>query len=516
LLLAAAFRKMAAIMKAVTTEQIRRLDELTIAAGTTGEELMERAGYAVAKAVVDFLKKRDARTVLLFAGKGNNGGDALVAARHLAGAGCYPTVILICRRHELQADAASHFQRLVSNVRVFEALSAEQMQEMEADADPAVVVDGLLGTGLNGDVREPQASAIRFINQLQRPTVAIDIPSGIDSDTGAVHGVCVSADVTVTMGLPKIGLLQPSAADYVGRIEVADIGFDKRFVEKIETDVELLTAADVKPLLPRRRPTAHKGDFGHLLIVAGSEGYTGAPVLCAHAAARTGVGLVTLAVPRGIYPIVAANCPAEVMPQPVDCERLDAAFVSKFDAVAMGPGLGQRPEVQKMVFKLMAGKAPPMVIDADALNVLAENTGALKKSKAPLVLTPHPGEMGRLIEKSAKDVQANRWEIAKNFAQKHRVVTVLKGAGTVVTDKSGRLWINCTGNAGMARGGMGDALTGMVGAFLAQGLSALDAARAGTFLHGRAGDIAAERVGARAMLATDLIASLGDAFRALD
>ena len=503
-------------MKAVTTEQIRQLDQRTIAAGTPGEELMERAGRAVAKAAAGFLKKRDARSVLLFAGKGNNGGDAIVAARHLAGAGCHPTLILFCRRDELQGDPLLHFQRLVTGVHVFEMPSVEQMHEIATEVEPAVVVDGLLGTGLKGKVREPYASAIRFINQLQLPVVAIDIPSGIDSDTGAVHGVCVRADVTVTMGLPKIGLLQPAAADYVGRIEVADIGFPRRFVDEIQTEIELLTAADVKPLLPRRRPTAHKGDFGHLLIVAGSEGYTGAPVLCAHAAARSGAGLVTLAVPRTIYPIVAANCPPEVMPRPVEFEQLGPRFLSGFDAIAVGPGLGQQPEVQKMVRRLVTSSSVPMVIDADALNVIAQDVAALKKLQTPMVLTPHPGEMGRLIGKTAREVQAHRWEIAKHFAQKHGVVTVLKGAGTVVTDKSGKLWINSTGNPGMAKGGMGDALTGMIGAFLAQGLSPLDAARAGVFLHGLAGDIARERHGEQSLLASDLILSLGAAFAALD
>jgi NAD(P)H-hydrate epimerase len=503
-------------MKAVTGEQIRDLDQRTIAAGTPGEELMERAGYAVAKAAAEFLKKGDARSVLLFAGKGNNGGDAIVAARHLAGAGCHPTLILLCQREELQGDPLLHFQRLVSGVDVFEMPGVKQMQEIAAEAGPAVVVDGLLGTGLKSDVREPYASAIRFINQLQLPVVAIDIPSGIDSDTGAARGVCMRADVTVTMGLPKIGLLQPAAADYVGRIEVADIGFPRQFVEEVQTAVDLLVAADVKPLLPRRRPTAHKGDFGHLLIVAGSEGYTGAPVLCAHAAARAGAGLVTLAVPRAIYSIVAANCPPEIMPQPLQFEQLDAAFLSAFDAVAVGPGLGQRAETQKTVEKLVAGGALPMVIDADALNAVAQDVAVLKKSKSPIVLTPHPGEMGRLIGKTAKEVQAHRWDIAQVFAQEHGVVTVLKGAGTVVADKSGKLWINSTGNPGMAKGGMGDALTGMIGAFLAQGLSALDAARVGVFLHGLAGDVARERYGEQALLAGDLILGLSAAFAALD
>ena len=198
---------------------------------------MERAGLAVARATIEFLKRRDARAVLLFAGKGNNGGDAIVAARHLAGAGCHPTLVLLCRRQELQGDPLIHFQKLVGEIHVFELPSLDELSQIVAETEPAIVVDGLLGTGLKGEVREPYATAIKVINGLHRPVVAIDIPSGLDSDTGEVHGVCVQADLTVTMGLPKIGLLKPDAADFVGRIEVADIGFSQKLAEEIETEV---------------------------------------------------------------------------------------------------------------------------------------------------------------------------------------------------------------------------------------------------------------------------------------
>jgi hydroxyethylthiazole kinase-like uncharacterized protein yjeF len=494
-------------MKAVTTEQIRQLDQRTIAAGTSGEELMERAGYAVAKTAVQFLKRSDSRSALLFAGKGNNGGDAFVAARHLAAAGCEPTVVLFCRRDELHGDALTHFQRMVG-VKITEWPCEPQ--------GAGVIVDGLLGTGLRGDVCEPYAGAVKFINGLRLPVVAIDIPSGLDSDTGEVHGTCVRADVTVTMGLPKIGLLKPVATDFVGRIEVADIGFSREFVDEFQTEVELLTSSDVTKLLPRRRRSAHKGDFGHLLVIAGSEGYTGAPVICAHAAARAGVGLVTLAVTRDIYPIVASSCPPEVMPRPVTFDELTPNYLSQFDAIALGPGLGQKPEVQKAVWKLVTSASARMVADADALNALAHGVAALKKVKGRMMVTPHPGEMARLVGKSAKEVQAQRWEIARGFAQEYGVVTVLKGAGTVVADHSGKLWINSTGNPGMAKGGMGDALTGIIGALLAQGLSPFDAARAGVFVHGLAGDLASQKRGERAMLVSDLILSLGAAFATLD
>jgi NAD(P)H-hydrate epimerase len=503
-------------MKAVTTEQIRQLDQQTISLGTPGEELMERAGYAVARATMEYLRRKGARSVLLFAGKGNNGGDAMVAARHLAGAGCQPALVLMCKRDELQGDPLLHFAKLVAAVRVLELPTLDELAEVVGELEPAVVVDGLLGTGLDGEVREPYATAIKVINGLHRPVVAIDIPSGLDSDTGEVHGVCVRAQTTVTMGLPKIGLLRPAAVEFVGRIETVDIGFPRKLLDHVESDVELVTARDVAALLPPRRRAAHKGDFGHLLVIAGSQGYTGAPVLAAYAAARAGAGLVTLAVPRIIYRIVAANCPPEVMPRPADFEKLDTTDFAGFSAVALGPGLGQHSNVQKMVWKVVSGWSTPIVADADALNAMAHGVAALTKLHKPLVLTPHPGEMGRLINKSSQEVQANRWDVARDFAKEYGVVTVLKGAGTLIAEKTGPLWVNTTGNPGMAKGGMGDALTGIIGAFLAQGMAPAEAARAGVFIHGLAGDLASESVGERAMLTSDLIGHLGAAFAALD
>ena len=445
-------------MKTVTTAQMRQLDARTIAAGTPGAVLMERAGRAVAEQAGKFLRQHNAREVLLLAGKGNNGGDAIVAAKFLADAGFAPTLVT----HDQLAG--------------------------KLPATP-LIVDGLLGTGLTGEVREPYRSAIEFINNSRSFVIAIDVPSGLGT------GICVRADVTVTFGLPKIDLLKPAAADFVGRLEVADIGL---LAADVTSDVELITRADI--VVPERKRSAHKGAFGHLLIIAGAEGYTGAPVLCAHAAARSGVGVITLAVPREIYGIVAGNCPPEVMPVPLD--KLPA--LETFNALAIGPGLGRAPVTEKFVRDLLARTTMPAVVDADALSTVAWRPG--------LVLTPHPGEMARLTGKTTQEVQANRWEMARQFAREKNVTLALKGAGTVVTDATGKLWINMTGNPGMAKGGMGDALTGIIGALLAQGLPALEAAKAGVFLHGRAGDLAAQRVGEPAMLATDLIAALGAAF----
>ncbi len=503
-------------MKAVSTAQIRDLDRRTIAAGIPGFELMERAGFAVAKTAVPFLKKRDSRSVLLFAGKGNNGGDVFVAARHLAAAGCHPILFLFCSQDDLKGDSLTHFRQMAKGAKVIEIPTTQQMKDVAADEKPAVIIDGLLGTGIRGHVQDPIATGINFINQSRIPVIAVDVPSGLDSDTGDIHGACVHADVTVTMGLPKIGLLQSSAVDVCGQIEVVDIGFPLEFVNDIQTKIEFTTVPDIAPLFKRRDRDAHKGDFGHLLVIAGSEGYTGAAVLCAHAAARGGAGLVTVAMPRNVYSIVAAQCPPEVMPRAYDDVDGLTRTIDRYTAIAVGPGLGIEDHTHNLVKNVLGKSTVPLVVDADALNIISSNLSLLSTVSVPLILTPHPGEMARLTGKNPQEVQSNRWELAREFAIQNGIVLVLKGAGTVVTDQTGILHINSTGNPGMAKGGMGDVLTGIIGSLLAQRFDPLQGARAGTFVHGLAGNFAAERNSQTSMLATDVIQSLYSAFEILD
>jgi hydroxyethylthiazole kinase-like uncharacterized protein yjeF len=480
-------------MKTVTTAQMRALDERTIAAGTPAETLMERAGEAVARATARLLVRYQGRAVLIFAGKGNNGGDALVAARHLKQAGFDPTLVSLAEN----------------------APPRDELEKIARKISPAVVVDGLLGTGLSGDVRSPYTETIDFINDLGRPVVAIDVPSGLDGDTGQPHGNCVRATVTVTMGLPKIGLLQPDATDFVGKIEVADIGIPEKFIEEIASDVELLVASDMRGLFGPRKRSAHKGDFGHLLVIAGHEGYTGAAILCATAAMRAGAGLVTLGVPRNIYHVIAAMSPPELMPRPYDSAKDILAALPRFDALAIGPGISQRPDMQELARSVISEAEVPMVVDADALNAVAKHPHILKKLKAPTVVTPHPGEMSRLTGMKADEIQARRWEIARNFAQEFPAVCVLKGAGTVIAQRDGPIFVNSTGNPGLAKGGTGDVLTGIIGSLLAQNYSLFDAARAGVFVHGLAADLAVEKVSERALLASDVLEHIGAAFDAV-
>ena len=504
-------------MKIVTAEQMRELDRRTIQeALVPGFELMERAGAGIFEVAQTMAVARD-RGVVLVAGKGNNGGDAIVAAEHLlrAGNGWGPvTLMLTTAAEELSGDALHHWKKLAPlqpHIVRFDPHKKELMAGVLAGC--GLIVDGLLGTGARGEPLSPVREAIELINAAKRPTLAIDIPSGLDANTGQPTAACVRADATATIGLPKRGLLQQGALDHVGRLSIVDIGIPESYVAALPPGCDYFTLEDARALLPPRRPSAHKGDFGHLLVVAGSEGFTGAAVLCGQAAMRGGVGLVTLAVPRAVWPVIASQC-REVMPKPFDdwSAAALAPWLEKCDAVAVGPGLGQSKATDALVSWLLENCAKPMVLDADALNVLARDPARLRNARGPVVITPHPGEMSRLAGKSVAEIQSDRWNSATQFAGESQVVVVLKGSRTVVANPAGGISINSTGNPGMASGGVGDVLTGLVGALLAQNISAFDAARLGVWMHGFAGDLAAQEIGEEALIASDVTAHLGAAF----
>jgi len=509
-------------MKIVTAEQMRELDRRTIQEGhVLGLELIERAGAGVFHVAQTMTVARE-HGVALFVGKGNNGGDAVVAAEHFfkAGRGWGPiTVILTSNPEEFSGDAFYYWKKLAQlRPRIIHLDPQRKEPVAEVLAGCGLIVDGLLGTGASGEPRNPVREAIELINAARRPTLAIDIPSGMDANTGECAAACVHADVTATIGLPKSGMLQQSAIDNVGRLAIVDIGIPQKFTAALPPGRDYFMLEDARTLLPSRRPSAHKGDFGHLLMVAGSEGYSGAAVLCSQAAMRSGVGLVTLAAPRAVWPIIASQC-REVMPTPFDPAEAGpetlAPLLEKCDALAIGPGLGQSKATETVVTWLLQHCDKPMVIDADALNVLANNTARLRNARGPVVITPHPGEMSRLTGQSTREVQSDRWGCSTRFAAETKAIVVLKGARTVVANPAGDITVNSTGNPGMASGGVGDVLTGVMGALLAQNFSAFDAARLGVWLHGFAGDIATLEIGEEALIASDVIAHLGAAFRRL-
>jgi NAD(P)H-hydrate epimerase len=513
-------------MKLATAAQMRELDRRTIEEfGTPGETLMERAGRGVAAAVMR-LAGLTGRLgyVRCVAGKGNNGGDAFVVARCLHEGGTPVELVLAADPSELQGDARLHFDRMVAaGVIPVAPARAGGLPPDDAGTDRELVVDGILGTGLTGAARGAAAEAIALVNRLgqRRPVIAIDIPSGLNADTGAAAGAVARADLTVTMGLPKWGLVAAQAADTVGNIEVVDIGIPDAVVAALGGDVELIAAADLVPLFPRRARAAHKGSYGHVLLVGGSRAFSGAIAMAAMSAVRSGAGLVSVLTPASVAATVAALVPeAMVHPAP---ENADGSLapeatgswsrrIRDFDAVLLGPGLTRTQESQRLTRAFIAPCPVPMVLDADALPD-RKNAGMLNAASAPLVLTPHPGEMARLLGCDTGAVQADRLRAAREAAERTGATVVLKGCGTVVARTGAPLAVNATGNPGMATGGMGDVLAGLLAGLLAQRLAPFDAARAAVYLHGRAADLAAWQGARPSLTARDVIAALPLAFR---
>lgn len=511
-------------MKVVTAAQMQALDRRTIEeAKVPGQTLMERAGAGLVDVVEQTFGPVAGQPIAVLCGKGNNGGDGLVAARLLARKRAKPIVLLMAEPSALSADAKAMYRRFVK------ASGAASVQTFRSDercrallARSTVIVDALLGTGISAPVAGLYRSAIEAINESGRPVVAADLPSGIHADKGTVLGAAVRAAVTVTFAQPKLGLYLDQGIDHAGAIHIVDIGIPRSFMEALDGTASLLTWGECRNLLPTRLPSSHKGTFGHAGIVAGSVGKTGAAAMAAKAALRTGAGLVTVATPSSVNDILESKLlEAMTVPMPETKARTLAragldrllSFAQARDAVALGPGLTTHPETVELMHALIPRLDRPSVLDADALNALAGRTAMLADCKVPPILTPHPGEMARLEEDtSSQSVNADRIGTARRFAQRRHVVLVLKGARTVVAHPDGRVALCPTGNPGMATAGSGDVLTGMIVGLLAQRLDPWAAACAGTYFHGLAGDLAAAELGPIGMTAGDIIERIPYAF----
>jgi NAD(P)H-hydrate epimerase len=515
------------VLGVFTAEEMRRLDRRAIAElAIPGATLMENAGRGAAEAIAAALPalgapRRGARVVIV-CGKGGNGGDGFVVARWLARRGAAPSVVLACAPGDVGGDARLKL----------EALRPAGIRPRRFEDDRAigallgrahVVVDALLGTGSRGAPGGEVARVIELINASGRPVVALDIPSGLPADGGAPAGVAVRAAMTLTFAGLKRGLLAAPGDELAGRVSVIPIGVPEAEVARGVTTF-LLEARDVAPHFPPRARAAHKGTYGHLLLVAGSPGKTGAAALGAAAAMRSGTGLVTVATAASQQPIVAAHV-LEAMSEPLPetsahalalrAREVIAELAAPRDAVAIGPGLGLEDETRQVVRSLVEKLDKPMAVDADALSALTGHLELLRTAPRARCLTPHPGEMARMLGVGVSDVQRDRLETARAFAIRYRTHVVLKGAHSVIAAPDGRVFLNPTGNPGMASGGTGDVLTGMLGAFLARGLDAEAALQSSVYLHGSAGDIAAERVGEESLIARDVIAAIPEAFKRL-
>ncbi|HIW74517.1 MAG TPA: NAD(P)H-hydrate dehydratase [Firmicutes bacterium] len=502
---------------------MREVEKAAVAGGLDYLRLMENAGSAAAKEI----RRRypvAGRQVAILCGKGNNGGDGFVIARKLQDEGAAVTLVLVCGQPQTE-DAREMYARLRSLDIGVVSLETEPYIAASSVKEAALIVDAVYGIGFHGRLPDPLRSLFRIANASPSPIVAVDVPSGLNGDTGEADEDTLHAALTVTFTAAKTGLKTEEAAPYTGDLLVAEIGIDAALLEPYGPGRTVIDWPMVRPCFPPRKADANKGDCGRLLAFCGSTGMLGAAMMAAQAALRCGVGLLTAALPRSLYPIAAARLCEPVFCLLEETEDGDLALsnrallreqAARADALLIGCGLGSRPGTEELVLDLLASSDRPTVLDADGINILARHIPIGKTGNAPWVLTPHPGEMARLTGLSIPEIQANRQEVARRFAREHGVTVVLKGRDTVVASPDETVLVNPTGNPGMATGGSGDVLAGIIASFLAQGMNARDAAMCGVFLHGAAGDRAAERLSQHAMLPTDLIGELGALFLNLE
>ena len=507
-------------MKIVTGTEMQTLDHRTITEShVPSSVLMERAGEGIVRHLEEHCGPVPGKTITILCGKGNNGGDGLVVARLLHRRRARIHVVLLTAITELSRDTAAMYRKLVrvaGRSVIVRFRSADQARPLLTSSD--ILVDALLGTGLSSVVTGTYGEAIELINRAKKPVVAVDIPSGLHADTGAILGRAIRATLTVTCGLPKLGLYIGAGIDQAGAIRIVDIGIPPAYVEAIGSRTLLLTSESVFQCLPERAPSSHKGTFGHAGIIAGSVGKTGAAALAARAALRIGAGLVTVATPSSVNEVLEAKLlEAMTMPLPETKARTLArsgldrvlTFIQARTAIAIGPGLSTHHETVELVQALMKHLDRPSVLDADALNALVGRASLLTECKTPPILTPHPGEMARLeVDATTQSINADRIGTARRFARERGVFVVLKGARTVIARPDGLVAICPTGNPGMATAGTGDVLTGMIVGLLAQRIPPWEAACAATYFHGLAGDLASQHLGQAGMLASDLIAHI--------
>jgi NAD(P)H-hydrate epimerase len=510
-------------MRVLNTGQMREADRRTIQdLGLPSIVLMENAGRQTVAAMEAAFETLGSSRVAVVCGRGNNGGDGFVVARTLVQRGIETVVFLLGSVAEVTGDARTNLDVLGHiGMTVVEITNAQEWELHFTEVSECdIVVDAILGTGFRGRLTGLFETVVADINELGVPVVAIDLPSGLSADSAELTGEAVEATMTVTLAAPKIPLVFPPAETHAGDLVIADIGIPAPVIDELEGPyLELLTRERMRGLLPARASESHKGDFGRVLIVAGSLGKTGAAHLAALGALRSGAGLVTVATPRSCLPILASmgaeymTIPLEETPSgTVDYAALERVLDLEADVMAVGPGLGQEPGTAAFVQGLLERSGLPLVIDADGINAFAGDPERLAgRDGVEVVITPHPGEMARLVNGTAESVQQDRLRHAREFAAAHRLHVVLKGHRTIVAGPDGRSFVNLTGNPGMATGGTGDLLTGMIAAWLAQLLDAEAACKLSVYLHGAAGDLAEEDDGQIALMATDIAGRLGDA-----
>ena len=504
------------MMKVCYSNEMKKIDEIAIhKAGIPGIVLMENAGITCIGEIQKTYNNLEGLKVAIFCGKGNNGGDGFVIARHLHNKKCDVTVYLTCGK-DFSEDARINFDIIKSmGLNVIELIQPpHNLNQYD------LIIDAIFGTGIKGEITGLNYDVINEINAAQVYTLSVDIPSGIDSDSGEICSVCVKANKTVTFAAYKAGLLMYPGADYAGDITVADISIPEYILNDTISDIKVTDVEFFRENMPSRSRNSQKGDYGKLLILAGSEGLTGAAYLCSQSAMLCGSGLVTLAVPDCVNAILEAKT-TEVMTMPVksqdgfiSSEATDkiSQKIKNIDAVLIGPGLGVCDGTYEILRLLLSQSEIPVIVDADAINCLSNDMSLLKNKKCNVILTPHSVEFSRLSGLSLKEIESNRLEVSRNFAKEFDVTLILKGSRSIVTGSGETQYINITGNPGLATAGSGDVLAGITASFAARGIDPLKACAMAVFLHGICGDIASKKYGMESLVATDVMQSIPDAY----
>jgi len=507
---------------------MKEIDRIAIEEiGILGPILMENAGLRIFEKLREKFPEVSKEKIVIVAGKGNNGGDGLVVARHLYNRGAHPYVLLLASKGEMKGDAAVNLKIAEKiGIKINEVCSLKDWNlQKEKVFKSSLIVDAIFGTGLIKPAQGLYATVIEDINKSKAYKIAVDIPSGLSSDTFQIIGPCVKADLTVTLAAPKIAHIFPPAEKYVGELVVADISMPSFLFDDDNLKLELVEKKTVLPYFKRRGKDTHKGTYGHLFILSGSLGKTGAAVMAGKAALKMGAGLVTIGTPESCLPIVARSM-VELMTEPLPetsektlsheaLEKVLSLLKGK-DALMIGPGISTHRSTSELVLSLMPKIKIPAVVDADALNILASTPEILKSLPQPVVLTPHPGEFARLLNLSTRDVVERKLELVPQFIQEYGAYLVLKGYRTLIATPEGRVFVNPTGNPGMATAGSGDVLSGMIASMIIQEENLLEAILAAVYVHGLSGDIAAEKLGEKSLAAGDIIRYLPSAVRLLE
>jgi len=518
-------------MKLVTSSQMRNIDKKTIEGiGILGLELMEKAGKGTALVAKEMLGGPENKAVVIFCGGGNNGGDGFVVGRHLSQWGAQVEFFLTAKRNEVRGDAKTNLEKAVDlDLPIVEILKKEGVpSRIKAD----LIVDALFGTGFTGEIGGYVKDVVEKINTSGIPILSVDIPSGLHADTGEFSGPCIKATRTATIALPKIGHFFFPGKEMSGKTSVMDIGVPQSVVDEEKINLNLITEEEVRQMIPKRTGDAYKGTCGRVVLIAGSTGMTGAAVLASLSCLKAGAGMAILGTPKTLNEIMEMKM-TEVMTKPLPDVRKKGALALRGlgeirellkwgECSAIGPGLGLHFETIELVQRLVSKLKMPAVIDADGLNALAKDVSILKECEAPLILTPHIGELSRLNRVPTSEIAKDRIRYASEFAKEYNCVLVFKGAPTIISEPGGQTYVNPTGNAGMATAGSGDVLTGIIVGLLAQMLMLnkgkeirkimVDSACAGVFIHGLTGDLAKDEKGEMGMIAGDMMEQIPAAF----